>query len=177
VSRRSPAFIACAVALPVAVLVAILVALLLSGRGGADHTPVAVAAEPAPAAGGADCARLMAALPARLGDLRAVAVAPPAPAAVGAWRPDQGGAPVVLRCGLPRPSEFTVTSDIQYVDTVQWFEAKTDRGSSVWYTVDRAVFVSLRLPDSYGPTPIQVISDTIARTLPARTPQPAPLPN
>ena len=82
------------------------------------------------------------------------------------------GEPVILRCGLDRPAEFVVGSPIQVVDAVQWFEV-ADRGRSTWFAVDRPVYVALTLPQGSGPTPIQEISDAIAKSLPATEIDPA----
>jgi hypothetical protein len=58
-------------------------------------------------------------------------------------------------------------------------EADTGGGTdqrTTWYAVDRPVYVALTLPAGTGPTPIQVISDVVAETLPARAPAPGPAP-
>ena len=61
---------------------------------------------------------------------------------------------------------------IQVVDAVQWFEV-TDEGRSTWFAVDRPVYIALTLPGGSGPTPIQEISEVIARTLAAEPIDPA----
>ena len=132
------------------------------------HTdPVVVGAVPAPQAQDPLCRTLIDALPQRLGDYAREQLAQPAPIGAAAWRPSGAGDPVVLRCGLERPTDFVVGSPIQVVDRVQWFQVSQDQRTT-WYTVDRAVYVALTLPQGSGPTPIQQLSELIDRDLPAR---------
>jgi len=133
---------------------------------------VAIASVPAPKADSAECRALLDALPDELGDYRRVPAADPAPAGAAAWRAD--AEPVILRCGLDRPAEFVVGSPLQVVDAVQWFQL-ADQGRSTWFAVDRPVYVALTLPDGSGPTPIQEISEVIAKSLPAKPIDPAPV--
>jgi Protein of unknown function (DUF3515) len=135
-------------------------------------TPVVVAAVPASHAQDPACRQLTGALPQRLGDYTRAQLAQPAPAGAAAWQPAGAGDPVVLRCGLARPADFVVGSPLQIVDRVQWFEVSQDQRST-WYTVDRAVYVALTLPQGSGPTPIQQLSELIDRILPARPIDPA----
>ena len=137
-----------------------------------EQQAVAIASVPAPKADSAECRALLASLPDQLGDYRRAPAADPAPAGAAAWQAD--GEPVILRCGLNRPAEFVVGSPLQVVDAVQWFQL-TDEGRSTWFAVDRPVYVALTLPDGSGPTPIQEISDVIAKTLPAKPIDPAPV--
>ena len=132
-----------------------------------DTAPVVVAAVPAPHADDAACHQLVDALPQRLGDYSRAALVQPAPAGAAAWQPAGEGDPVILRCGLDRPSDFVVGSPIQQVDRVQWFQVSQDQRST-WYAVDRPVYLALTLPPGSGPTPIQQLSELIDRTLPAR---------
>ncbi len=136
--------------------------------------PVAIASVPAPKADGAECRVLLDALPEELGDYRRAAAADPAPAGAAAWQATPEGEPVILRCGLDRPGDFVVGSPIQVVDAVQWFEL-ADQGRSTWFAVDRPVYVALTLPQGSGPTPIQSISEVIAKSLPAKPIDPAPV--
>jgi hypothetical protein len=132
---------------------------------------VAIASVPAPKADSPECRDLLGALPDQLGDYKRAPAAQPAPPGAAAWKAE--GEPVVLRCGLDRPAEFVVGSPLQVVDAVQWFEL-ADQGRSTWFAVDRAVYVALTLPQGSGPTPIQEISDLIAKSLPAKPIDPAP---
>ncbi|BBZ75067.1 membrane protein [Mycolicibacterium anyangense] len=134
------------------------------------HTPtqpVAIASVPAPQSDSADCRTLVNDLPDRLGDVSRAPAVEPVPAGAAAWRAEPDGDAVILRCGIDRPAEFVVGSPIQMVDQVQWFrldDPAADR--STWVTVDRPVYVALTLPSGSGPSPIQTVSDLIARTLP-----------
>jgi len=80
---------------------------------------------------------------------------------------------VILRCGLDRPLDFVVGAPTQVVEPVAWFEL-TDADRSTWFAVDRPVYIALTLPSGSGPTPIQEISQTIAKTMPAKAVDPAP---
>ena len=132
---------------------------------------VPIASVPAPNGDSAECKTLLDALPQQLGDYERAPAAQPAPPGAAAWKAD--GEPVILRCGLDRPAEFVIGSPLQVVDAVQWFEL-ADQGRSTWFAVDREVYVALTLPQGSGPTPIQEISDVIAKSLPAKPIEPAP---
>jgi uncharacterized protein DUF3515 len=138
-----------------------------------EQNAVAIASVPAPHAASAECRTLVDALPPQLDDYRRAPAAEPAPAGAAAWQAAPDGEAVVLRCGLDRPAEFVVGSPIQVVDAVQWFEV-ADQGRSTWFAVDRPVYIALTLPQGSGPTPIQEISDVIAKSLPAKPIDPAP---
>ena len=168
------ALLIAAILVAVGALVAVLVVAALRRP---DAQPVPVAAVPAPEATSAECDGLIAALPADLGDVPRAPLLDPAPPGAAAWRADGGGGdPIILRCGLDRPAEFVTGAPLQAVDDVQWFQiADAGDSRSTWYAVDRAVYVALTLPPDSGPTPIQQISAAIARSLPARAPDPAPV--
>jgi hypothetical protein len=162
-----------AIVVAVAAVVSILVFAALR-QTPATETPVAIVSVPAPQADGADCRALVDALPERLGDIQRAPVADPAPPAAAAWRTTGDGEAVILRCGLGRPAEFVLGSPLQVVDAVSWFEI-ADQGRSTWFAVDRPVYVALTLPAGLGPTPIQEISRLIAKTLPTKAIDPAPV--
>ena len=158
-----------------AVLIAVLAAaaVLIIAAQRSDRPPVPVSAVRAPQAADPPCTSLLAVLPDRLGDYRRAELAFPAPPGVAAWRIDATSEPVILRCGLERPDDFVVGSPLQVVDEVSWFRvAEADRVT--WFAVDRPVYVALTLPQESGPTPIQELSDVIAKTLPATPINPAP---
>jgi len=138
----------------------------------AEPQTVPIASVPAPKADSAECRALLDALPDGFDDYRRAPAAEPAPPGAAAWMAD--GEPIILRCGLDRPAEFVVGSPIQVVNEVQWFEL-SDEGRSTWFGVDRPVYVALTLPQGSGPTPIQEISDVIAKSLPAKAIDPAPV--
>jgi Protein of unknown function (DUF3515) len=161
-------------------IIGILVVAALRQSRPAQQT-VAIASVPAPKGDSAECRELLDALPEQLGDYRRAPAAEPAPPGAAAWAGD--GEPLILRCGLDRPAEFVVGSPLQVVDAVQWFrvgeagagnEPVADQGRSTWFAVDRPVYVALTLPQGSGPTPIQEISDVIAKSLPAKPIDPAP---
>jgi hypothetical protein len=139
-----------------------------------EQDAVAIATVPAPKADSAECRTLLDALPDHLGDYRRAPAADPAPAGAAAWQATPDGEAVILRCGLDRPAEFVIGSPLQVVDAVQWFEV-ADQGRSTWFAVDRPVYVALTLPQGSGPTPIQGISEVIAKSLPAKPIDPAPV--
>jgi hypothetical protein len=135
--------------------------------------PVAIPDVAAPGAQDPGCKALLEVLPQRLGDYQRAPIATPAPPATAAWRTATDSDPVVLRCGLARPTNFVVGSPIQVVDRVQWFEAR-EGDRSTWYTVDRAVYVALTLPSESGPTPIQQLSELIDHAMPPVPISPSP---
>lgn len=164
-----------AIVLAVVAVIAILVvvAVMQRQRGPA---PVALSTVPAPAADGPDCARLVDALPAQLGDYRRASLVDPAPAGAAAWQRDDGGEALVLRCGLERPADFVVGAPLTVVDAVSWFRVQDsgDAERATWFVVDRPVYVALTLPPGSGPDAIQSVSTAIADVLPARPVAPGP---
>jgi Protein of unknown function (DUF3515) len=157
-----------AVAVAAAAVVGLFVFVALRQRPPEPAT-VAIVSIPAPQAEGDACRALLEELPERLGDYARAAVAQPAPAGAAAWRRAQssdGIDTVILRCGLERPSDFVAGTPVQMVDEVAWLRIG-ESGLTTWTTVDRPVYVALTLPDGSGPTPIQLVSETVARTLPA----------
>lgn len=163
-----------AVVVAAAAVIAVL-AIASIRQGAPEQKPVAIAAVPAPQADSPQCQALTGALPGQLDDYRRAPTADPTPPGATAWQADPGSEAVILRCGLDRPSDFVVGVPLQVVNAVQWFEAKDPTGGrSTWYAVDRPVYVALTLPQGSGPTPIQLISDAIAKTMPAEPIKPAP---
>jgi Protein of unknown function (DUF3515) len=177
-----------AVGLAVALLVGVILAgvLLSSGDGttapagstpsGTPRTgPVGLVAIDAPAAGSLECTQLTAALPGELSSgaavLRRLPIADPAPPATAAWGDAQHD-PVVLRCGLNRPSELTRTAALREISGIKWLPV-TGNGAATWYAVDRSVYLALTVPDGSGTGPLQAISETVGATLPARSVWPA----
>lgn len=147
-------------------VIGVLVVAALS-RDTPPPSPVAVVAIPAPQAESEECRALLDALPAELGDYRRADLANPAPAGAAAWRPDDGGDAVILRCGLDRPVDFVAGTPVQMVNDVAWFRI-ADTGRTTWIAVDRPVYVALTLPDGSGSVPIQSVTKAISDTMPAR---------
>jgi hypothetical protein len=174
-SRDGPprALLISAIVVAAGAVIALLIVAALR-QSPAEEKPVAIVSVPAPKADSAECRTLSDALPEQLDDFSRAPAADPAPVGAAAWRASPDGEAVILRCGLERPAEFVVGSPIQVVDDVQWFEI-ADRGRSTWFAVDRPVYVALTLPEGSGPTPIQEISRVIAKSLPAKAVDPAPV--
>jgi len=143
---------------------------------GAPARRVAIAAAPAPLADSPQCRALVAGLPATMGEFHRADAIEPVPSGAAAWVTGAAGDPVILRCGVERPTDFVVGSPLQMVDTVSWFAAYGD-GASTWYAVDRGApgtYVALTLPRGSGPTPIQTISELIEKVMPVRPLDPNP---
>lgn len=175
-----------ALLLSIALVAGILVAAALLRE--ARPEPLRLATVPAPAAGSAECARLLAALPADLADdgdgpdggVPRRELAAPAPPGAAAW----GEPPVVLRCGLDRPPALTASSRLLDISGVQFLNltagepgAAGEPGGrpgrsavdvSTWVAVDRPVYVVVELPPQTGSGPLQQIAGAIGRTLPRR---------
>lgn len=173
-----------ALVVAVSVLITVL-GIAASRQRSPEQQPVAIPSIPAPQADSQQCHDLLNALPQQLGDFRRAPTVDPTPPGTAAWRAEPDTEPVVLRCGLERPTDFVVGTPLQVVDEIQWFRVgdagvagpgseADDQGRSTWYAVDRPVYVALTLPAGSGPTPIQQISGQIARTMPAQEPVPAP---
>lgn len=136
--------------------------------------PLPLAAVAAPAAGSADCAHLLGALPPKLeGDgnesVRRRDLAAPVPPGTAGW----GEPPVVVRCGLGRPAALTVTARLLDISGVQFLALPApDRPdgaeASSWVAVDRPVYVVVSLPPDVGSGPLQQIAGVIRQTLPPR---------
>jgi hypothetical protein len=163
------------IAAVIVAVVAIGAVLGIAATRKAPVQPVVIAAAPAPKAESSTCRDVINALPDNLGEFHRVAAADPVPPGTAAWRGAADNYPVILRCGIDRPAEFVVGSPIQVVNAVQWFQV-TDPGTdrSTWVAVDRPVYLALTLPKESGPTPIQALSDVIARTTPAVPIEPNP---
>jgi hypothetical protein len=83
-----------------------------------------------------------------------------------------GDPAVVLICGVDRPAGFvTGTATIQ-INGVQWFVDTGDPDSTVWTTVDRPVYVEVRLPADVDSAPVTALTTHIAEALPFTEPEP-----
>jgi hypothetical protein len=133
--------------------------------------PLALVPVDAPDAGGAECAALLAALPAALpagsNTLPVRPLADPAPAGARAWA--AAPRPAVLRCGLTRPVELTPTSALLEVNGVRWLRLDDGVPDPVivsYVAVDRPVYVVLTTPTDAGSGPLQAVADVVRQTLP-----------
>lgn len=177
-SGHSPAVIATAIALPAALVVGVVVAAVFAQRSPVI-APVAVASAPAPDSGAAACSTLLSSLPDDLGGARRATLVAPAPAGAAAWRTDDESAdPLILRCGTPRPVEFTRSAYLTGVDGVQFLEIRgAEQGPSAtsYVNVDRGVYITLTLPNGSGSGSVQQLAELIAAKLPAKPLDPGPL--
>ncbi len=176
----SPSMVVAA-GLGIALLVgAVVTGIVLNGGDSAPTSdagatgPVVLVPVDSPQANSAECTKLLSALPQRLpnngGTLTRRALAKPAPSAAAAW--GAGDSPVVLRCGVEQPPEFTATSQVLGVSGVQWLQVNGD-DAATWYAVDRAAVVALTVPSGSGSGPLQEVSATISATMPAVPMHPA----
>ncbi|MCP2169927.1 Protein of unknown function (DUF3515) [Goodfellowiella coeruleoviolacea] len=164
------------IGLPVLLAVGVAAMGLVLGNGSSAEQdnpaatgPVALGPVPAPAAESAECTALLNGLPQQLVS-NGVAqprreLATPAPAGAMAWGTTQQG-PVILRCGLDRPTELTPTSGLREVSGVRWLVVE-GADAATWYVVDRPVYVALTVPNDAGTGPLQDVSEAVRTTLPA----------
>jgi hypothetical protein len=175
--RRLPrVLVAIVLAVPVLLVAGVVVASVVLVREpvpDADTVRLAVPAVPTPAAASADCSRLLSGLPGELPTERGLlprrVLADPIPAGTVAWGGEDGTAPVVMRCGLPRPAEMSPGASLLVVGGVDWIAV--DDGlpaTTTWVTTDRAVYVGLTLPDDVGTAPVQDISRGVKIALVSR---------
>lgn len=155
-----------AIGLPAILVIAVVVAAVV--LRGQEPGPLALTPVPAPEARSASCDRLLSALPEELdggeaGALDRRPIAAPAPAGTAAW----GDPAVVLRCGLDRPVELTVTSRLLEISGVRFLEL-SGPAASTWVVVDRPVYVAVTPPASVGSGPLQQIAAAVRETLPRR---------
>lgn len=169
------AILLAALLVAVGAVIAVLVFASATETQRSDHSPVAIPSAPAPQADSPPCRGLLADLPDALGTFERAEVIQPAPTGTAAWRDPKATDPVIMRCGMDRPAEFVVGSPIQAVNNVQWFQLVDEHSdSSTWVSVDRPVYVVLTLPQRSGPSPIQSLSDVIAKVMPAQPIRPGP---
>ncbi len=104
-------------------------------------------------------------LPTKLGPLdpRAVHTKPDSPFVV-AW----GDPPVVLRCGVTRPAGLTPGSSEQVflAGEVYWLPVQ-EKSSTVFTSVDRSVYVEVRVPKKMAYQPLPILGQAIASKLTA----------
>ncbi len=102
------------------------------------------------AAADRSCPSTLAGLPVKLAGLSRRAVASSSGEYVVAW----GEPPVIVQCGVPRPTGFVQTSQVIPVAGVQWFTPDQappkPPGTVAWTAVDRAVYVRVIIPTNYS---------------------------
>jgi hypothetical protein len=117
----------------------------------------------------ASCPALMSALPVDLMGEASRRVQSDSPFAY-AW----GDPAVVLICGVDRPAGWVVGESAIQINGVQWYVDTSDPGATVWTTVDRPVYVQVRLPADVDSAPVTALTTQIAQALPYRDPTPGP---
>jgi hypothetical protein len=152
-------------------VVAVVVVALRSAGQSAPTGPLALPTENAPDGASPSCAALLKALPADLststGPAPSVPLVPSAPGAV-AWRaPGEVPDPVILRCGVTKPADLTISSALIDINGVSWL-VHSDPDSTTFTNVDRPVYSRLVSPRALGSGPVQTVSDTLRLTLPTR---------
>lgn len=171
--RRSPAFLATAVALPVAVVACFIAFLVLAQQKQGDARDAAEAGHlksvAAPQSGDAACSTLLGALPAELDGFRRTGDTEPG--GFARWTSDKDGA-VEVRCGTDRPAELTATAKLQIINGVQWLQATpagapAADGGSYWTAVDHRPYVTVWVPDGAGTSAVQATSDAVREHLQA----------
>ncbi|SDJ27825.1 Protein of unknown function [Frankineae bacterium MT45] len=163
--NRRNALIATAIALPVTLILAL--ALAPSGNSNSSSKPlsaVTVNAPPANPANDAACTQVLTALPTQLAGLapRTVKSEPDSPYVL-AW----GNPAVVLRCGVSKPADLVPgSSDQAFLSGVYWLQS-ADGSDDVFTSVDRSVYVEVRVPKSLTVQPLPLLGAAIASKLPA----------
>lgn len=74
-----------------------------------------------------------------------------------------GDPPITLECAVPRPQGMTATSQCLEVEGVGWWPQEGETGQ-VFTTLDRATYVQVGVPNSYGNTgeALAVLSPVVA---------------
>ncbi|MGC4932869.1 DUF3515 domain-containing protein [Gordonia sp. DT30] len=159
--RLSPALIATLITIPVMVIVGFITFAALKSSD-QPKTPVDSYAS-AGSASGADCAKLLGALPPTFDGFGSKQV----DGDTATWSGSDGADPVTVRCGVGRPSELAPSSNLQTVNGVQWFITDTIDGRGQAYVcVDHRPYVALWVPASGGNASITDVSAAIGRVLP-----------
>jgi hypothetical protein len=117
----------------------------------------------------ASCPALMSALPLDLTGEPSRRVQSDSPFAY-AW----GDPAIVLVCGVDRPAGFVAGVSAIQINGVQWYVDTSEPDTTVWTTIDRPVYVEVRLPASVDSGPVTALTPQIAAALPFREPDPGP---
>lgn len=156
-------------------MVIAIIALNLAGGGssGGPSTskspagPLSLSAPPHAQDQASACAKVLAKLPVQVDHLsqRVVHTTPETPFVV-AW----GDPPVVLRCGVDRPTSLHAGSSAQYFSTTgpdgPYFDVSSSGQSQVFTSIDRAAYVSISIPVTYHAGPLPPLARAIAAALP-----------
>ena len=130
---------------------------------GAALPPITVSAPPSDAAASAPCTKVLQQLPTSLSGLASRPALSTSPF-VAAW----GDPPIVLRCGVPRPSGLVPGSDAftTGVDGVFYWVVHQKK-DTVFTVIDRAAYIEVTVPITYAGGPLAPIADAVAKALPA----------
>lgn len=133
----------------------------------ADLPPLAVEVPAVTPAAEEHCPAVMGTLPLELAGEQSRPVESDSPFAY-AW----GEPPVVLVCGVDRPAGWVVSAAAIQINGVQWYVDTSDRDTTVWTTVDRPVYVEIRLPATVDSAPVTALTAALAQALPYQEPTP-----
>lgn len=157
----------------------VIVGLLLGGAGSNDRpasTPTVGAPLPAVTVSApsrtdagtvSTCAQVISALPLTLAgqEIRRTESTPASPSIV-AW----GDPAIVLRCGVARPKSLIAGSSASYFSATgqdgPYYDVTTSGGANVYTTVDRSVYIDVKIPTKYNSAPLPTVSRAIASVLP-----------
>lgn len=115
------------------------------------------------------CAKLTAAVPQTVDNVKRRGTAPDSPL-TAAW----GDPPITLRCGVPEPDmlrpgtkTYNPTADEAYINGVAWLIEKTGDGYR-FTAAQRAVYVEVDVPSAYSPetNPLTDLSAAVVKAIP-----------
>ena len=141
---------------PVVLASVVLASVVLAGC----TAPVAVPDPDVDPATGQVCAALVDATPESL-------LGSPRRETTGSLATAWGDPPITLECGVPQPQGMTPTSQCLEVEGVGWWPQEGATGQ-VFTTLDRATYVQVGVPNSYGNTgdALAVLSPVVAAHVP-----------
>lgn len=142
--------------------------LMTSCTGSVDVDPPDLGTD-APSAGSLEaCADLSNKLPDELAGQASRSTSPPS-TLTAAW----GDPAVIVRCGVPRPTALTASSQLVSVDGVDWLAEELTAGY-LFTATGRASYVEVSVPDDYAPEigPVTELSPLVAAAIPQRTDTP-----
>ncbi|MET0188444.1 MAG: DUF3515 domain-containing protein, partial [Pseudonocardia sediminis] len=125
--------------------------------------PIDIGPATDPSASSAACAGLLRILPVSLpSDGGSLEPRPVEPAVAGARAWASAPEPVILRCGVPRPSELGPSSPLILVNGVNWLPLPDAAGvttrTTTYAVVDRGVYLTLSAPAEAGSGPLQAVA-------------------
>jgi hypothetical protein len=151
----------------------VLWSVVLAGCGSSNEAVEVTAPSPTGVVA-SQCRHLVDVLPDTVADDEQARDVTPSDAPAAAW----GDPPVVLRCGVPKPSAFVPTSACFEVDGVGWLatqdgeEVSGDEpvsGTLTWTTIGRSAYVEVSVPEADGrqpSDPLPALAPAIKQTIP-----------